>query len=587
MQRLNVWLLCMAATAGAAQGAPVDSAAVVAVGQCDAAGGIAARSFRATLSQKMRTGVQSEVDTARPFGGLSDRTVPQINSAVSSARSDFYSDKIDDATRTLQAALDDSTRIAPSDARWAAEREVLTLLAQMQVKSNQASAESALMRIFRVEPDYRPDSSLFPPSFQRFADTVRKAAKKRSTVRFEVTTSPTGKPVYVGGRRVGVGPVTLRVPPGEYRVEVDWGRRGQARLVTVPSPPVELSASLEGAVSPDGGPCIGGTQDVASALARAAPLVNASRLYGVHIDTKGDTSFAVVTSVDASGGALREARVRLQPGAPSTEALALLAGYAATDNAVPPVEVTRPVAVAPAVSGPPPVAVVAPPPAVVAPAAAAAPASPPPAPPETEKASDRFATKFELAFRVGVSLPLGTAVSGDQSPQFLNGATSLVDYASFLVPIGVDVGVRIGGVVFVGGYFQYGLLGSPNGQFCTGPPPTNTQLSCSSSTVRVGGEILIHPLGNAPVDPWFGVGSGFEWLTLSESTNTVNASFSGFEFFNLQLGIDFALGSVVRLGPYASFSMGSYTSFSPQPTAGTDSATHEWLTFGVRFVILP
>ena len=278
MQRLKAYVLVLVGLAGAVQAAPVDSAAVVAVGQCDAAAGIAARSFRSALTQRMRTGVQSEVDTARPFGGLSDRTVPQINSALSSARSDFYSDKPDDAARTLQAALDDSTRIAPSDARWAAEREALTLLAQMQLKSNQASAEAALMRIFRVEPEYRPDSSLFPPSFQRFADTVRKAAKKRTTVRFEVTTSPVGKPVYVGGRRVGVGPVTLRVPAGEYRVEVDWGHRGQARLVTVPSAPVELSASVEGAVSPDGGPCIAASGDVAGPLARIAPLVNASRI---------------------------------------------------------------------------------------------------------------------------------------------------------------------------------------------------------------------------------------------------------------------------------------------------------------------
>jgi hypothetical protein len=571
MQRLKAYVLVLVGLAGAVQAAPVDSAAVVAVGQCDAAAGIAARSFRSALTQRMRTGVQSEVDTARPFGGLSDRTVPQINSALSSARSDFYSDKPDDAARTLQAALDDSTRIAPSDARWAAEREALTLLAQMQLKSNQASAEAALMRIFRVEPEYRPDSSLFPPSFQRFADTVRKAAKKRTTVRFEVTTSPVGKPVYVGGRRVGVGPVTLRVPAGEYRVEVDWGHRGQARLVTVPSAPVELSASVEGAVSPDGGPCIAASGDVAGPLARIAPLVNASRIYGVHMDTKGDTSFAVVTSVDATGGALREARVRLQIGAPSTEALALLAGYAATDNAVPPVEVTRPIAAAPAAV----VAVAPPPPSVVAPAAPVVEGAPPPASPAVavvQAPSDRFSTKFELDVRVGLSLPLGTAAS---NPLVLNTATNLVDYASFTIPIGLDVGVRISGVVFVGGYFQYGLAGSPSQSYCT-------VSGCSSTTVRVGGEVLIHPLGNAPVDPWFGVGSGFEWLSVSD---TPGVTLSGFEFFNLQLGIDFALGSVVRLGPYASFSMGEYTSTSTSVSPG--STTHEWLTFGVRFVLLP
>jgi hypothetical protein len=571
MQRLKALLLVLIGSAGVAQGAPVDSAAVVAVGQCDAAAGIAARSFRAALAQKMKTGVQSEVDTARPFGGLSDRTVPQINSALSSARSDFYSDKPEDAARTLQAALDDCTRIAPSDARWAAEREALTLLSQMHFKSNQASAETALMRIFRVEPEYRPDSSLFPPSFQRFADTVRKAAKKRATVRFEITTSPTGKPVYVGGRRVGVGPVTLRVPAGEYRVEVDWGHRGQARVVTVPSAPVELSASVEGAVSPDGGPCIASSTDIGGALARAAPLVNASRLYGVHTDTRGDTSFAVVTSVDAAGGSLREARVRLQLGAPSTEALALLAGYAATDNAVPPVEVvTRPV------GGPPPPAVVATPAptaVVVAPSTPPVEGAPAAPPPVAEPPSDRFSTKLDLALRLGFALPLGTASTS--APQTLNGASNLADFAGFVVPVGIDAGVRISGVVFIGGYFQYGLFGSPSQSYCT-------VSGCTSTTLRIGGEVLIHPLGNAPIDPWFGVGSGYEWLNVND---TPGVTLSGFEFFNLQVGLDFALGSVVRLGPYVSFSMGEYTNSTT--LAGTGSPTHEWLTFGVRFVVLP
>ena len=107
------------------------------------------------------------------------------------------------------------------------QRDALTLMAQMLQKSDPKGAEAALNRVFRVEPDYRPDTSNYPPSFQKWVDKVRKAAKKKSTARLEVSTSPPGKPVYIGGRKLGVGPVSVRVPPGEYRVEADWGHLGE------------------------------------------------------------------------------------------------------------------------------------------------------------------------------------------------------------------------------------------------------------------------------------------------------------------------------------------------------------------------
>jgi hypothetical protein len=582
-----LWLLAGLAVLGARQAkAQSGGSAVVAVGKCDAAAGIAARSFRSALAQKMPS-VQPEVDTARPYGGLAEKTVPQINGAIASARSDFYSDRPDAALKTLQAALDDVSRIAPSDSRWGAERDVLTLLAQVQLKTDPKTAEATMIRILRVDPGYKPDTSLFPPSFQRFVDGARKTARKATLLRFEVTTSPPGKPVYVGGKRAGVGPVPLRVPAGDYRVEADWGYRGLARTVTVPSPPVELSAAVEGAILPDGGPCIVSTSDLATALAPVPARVGASRVFGVHTDTSALGSAASFTSIDASGGNVGEARVQLQPGAPSTEAFGLLAAFAATGKAAAPVEVTRGPGAAVAATGPgsaaaAPVAAgavvaagasaAATPGAVPAPAPAAKPSAPPAAAEE-----DTHATRFEAAVRVGFSLPLGTTAGGD---------VSLSDVAGFTIPFGVDVGVRIGGVVFVGGYFEYGAFGSPSANAC------NQTVSCSSNTVRLGGEVLIHPAGSARIDPWFGVGSGFEWLNLTATVNGLSGSaqYNGWEFINLQVGVDFALGSVVRLGPFVRFSMGEYTTLSASDGTSTsvaDTALHEWLTFGVRLVLLP
>src|SRR5262249_18501923 len=104
--------------------------AVIAVGKCDEASAIAARSFRAALASKPGTAMASEVETAQPFGGTTERTLSAVTGAISSARSDFYAGQPGQAKTALQGALEDVVRLAPSPERWAAERDALTLLAQ-------------------------------------------------------------------------------------------------------------------------------------------------------------------------------------------------------------------------------------------------------------------------------------------------------------------------------------------------------------------------------------------------------------------------------------------------------------------------
>jgi len=571
-----LWLVSAGALAAGGE-----RTAVLAVGKCDEASAIAARSFRSALGAKPGTSVMSEADTALPFGGETDKTLAAVTGSIASARSAFYGGQVAEAKATLQAALDDAPRLAPSDARWAAERDALTLLAQVLQKSDPKGAEAALNRVFRVEPDYRPDTGLYPPSFQRFVDKARKAAKKKTTSRLEVSTSPAGKPVYVGGRKVGVGPVSIRVPAGEYRVEVDWGHRGMVRTVTVPSPPVELSAAVEGAVYPDGGPCVEGT-DATAALSRTSRILPGTRLLGVHQESVGGASYMVVTAVSGGGQDVREARVPVQPGAPTSDALALLAGWSVPGQSDPLVEVikgpgARPPLAVPvgaaaatvaAAGGTAGEAAATPPATASAPASAASPARDPTAP------------HFEAALRVGIGVPFGAAYqSGAGSDQ------SLSEIDSFTIPIQLDLGVRLGGSWFLGGYFSYGFAGSNTTTSCS------TSGDCSPSTLRVGGQVHWHPLGSASIDPWIGIGSGYEKLSVSSSSGT--ATLSGWEFANLQLGVDFALGSLFRIGPWVSFSIGQYGSASGSTSGGgvtidlQNKTIHQWLMGGVRLVILP
>ena len=563
--------------------ADADRTSVIAVGKCDEASAIAARSFRSALASKPGTKVGSEAETAQPFGGTTERTLPAVTGAIASARSDFYGGQASQAKATLQGALEDVTRLPPSDARWAAERDGLTLLAQILQKSEPKGAEAALNRVFRVEPDYQPDTSNYPPSFQKYVNGIRKAAKKKSTSRLDITTSPAGKAVYVGGRKVGSGPVSVRVPPGEYRVEADWGHRGAVRTITVPSGPVELSAAVEGAVFPDGGPCVEASEPV-GALARAARLTGGGRIIGVHPESAGEDSFVVLTSANAQGQDVREARVKVQPGAPTSEALGLLADWAAVGGeAAPPVEVTRgpgakPLPVAPAVAAG----------AAAGAAAAGTPAASAAPTPTASAAPDPNATHFEVALRVGIGIPLGSAYQ-------TTGGTdvSLSDWSSITIPVQLDLGVRLGGSWFLGGYFSYGFAGSSKASFATFS--CGGDVNCSPSTMRFGGQVHWHPLGNAYTDPWIGLGSGYEKVSLGVSDPTGNGSLdiSGWEYANLQLGLDFALGSAVKIGPWVSFSVGQYSSAGASGGGAgasvdiTNKTIHEWLMGGVRLVILP
>jgi len=559
---------------------------VIAVGKCDEASAIAARSFRSALTAKPGTQVATEAETAQPFGSTTERTLSAVTSAVASARSDFYGGQAAQARTTLQGALEDVARLPPSDARWAAERDALTLLAQVQQKTDPKAAEAALNRVFRIEPDYQPDTSNYPPSFQKWVNGIRKAAKKKSTSRLDITTSPAGKAVYVGGRKVGVGPVSVRVPPGEYRVEADWGHRGAVRTITVPSTPVELSAAVEGAVFPDGGPCVEASEPLA-ALARAARLTGGGRIVGVHSESAADDSFVVVTSANAQGQDVREARVKVQPGAPTTEALVLLADWAAVGGeAAPPVEVTRgpgakPLPVAPVMAAG--AAAGAGAAAAGTPAASAAPA------PATSGEPDPNATHFEVALRVGIGVPLGSAY------QQLDGTdVSLGDWSSITIPVQLDLGVRLGGSWFLGGYFSYGFAGSAKASFNAFTCGSG-DVSCSPKTLRFGGQVHWHPLGNVSTDPWIGIGSGYEKVSLGVSDPSGDGSLdiSGWEFANLQLGIDFALGSAVKIGPWVSFSVGQYSSAGGSSGGSgasvdiTNKTVHEWFMGGVRLVILP
>jgi hypothetical protein len=96
--------------------------------------------------------------------------------------------------------------------------------------------------------------------------------------------------------------------------------------------------------------------------------------------------------------------------------------------------------------------------------------------------------------------------------------------------------------------------------------------------------------GAIPLWPWIGAGLGYEWLRLSSSggEEAVNGTLSGFEFVNLQGGVDFKPldDTNFGVGPFLAFSLAQYSTAADGGDI-RDKTLHEWLNLGVRGTFVP
>lgn len=343
----RVALVGIATLLAGVKGAAQDTA-VLAVDGCNPPiAAVHARALRESLARRMGAAVQSEELTGTRLGGVPRGSLGDAERSIAGARVEFYQSAWDRAERTVKSAIDDLWRLPPSTERWADLREAHTLLAFVHTKQERrADAEAAIERILRVEPDYRPDSKMYPPALQQLADSVRSRVKKGARATIAVATRPAGLPIYLDGREIGAAPVS--VPQGDYLVEANYGgRRGLPRRVRAErTTAVELSADFDGAVHPEAGPCLatsGGREGRLAQLVRLAAVVGARTVVAVREDQPASGErYLVAQSVDAAlGQETREAKVKMVGGGVPFAAMERLADFIATGDAAPPVEALR------------------------------------------------------------------------------------------------------------------------------------------------------------------------------------------------------------------------------------------------------
>ena len=195
------------------------------------------------------------------------------------------------------------------------------------------------------------------------------------------------------------------------------------------------------------------------------------------------------------------------------------------------------------------------------------------------------ATGLEIGARLGYGIPFGY-VEAQKNTGDPDDDAHLDQVASGMVPFWLDLGARIRPELTIGGFLQLGM-----GFVGEGQEACDTQgVECSVVDVRIGVELQYHPLPFHQPDPWFGIGTGYEWLTRATRFDGTESSVTvhGFELANLQAGLDFHIGQGASIGPFASCSLGQYTRTSVKTDSSeyrtdiSDKALHAWLVLGLR-----
>ena len=152
----------------------------------------------------------------------------------------------------------------------------------------------------------------------------------------------------------------------------------------------------------------------------------------------------------------------------------------------------------------------------------------------------------------------------------------------------LEVGYRLNANFTVAALFQYGFaqINSGGPIDCSGTPG----IDCSASIMRLGIEAIYNLNLAAPLTPWVGIGTGYEWFSYSVSGGGQSGSVGarGFEFVTLHAGGDYFAAPNFAIGPFLSFSLAQYANVSGEAPGMsidmeiTDKSMHQWLQMGVR-----
>jgi hypothetical protein len=196
---------------------------------------------------------------------------------------------------------------------------------------------------------------------------------------------------------------------------------------------------------------------------------------------------------------------------------------------------------------------------------------------------------FVASLSIGYALPSGDATG---APNDALGSTF-----SGEVPLSIEIGGNVTPSFFVGAYGTF----APGGMSGDVANTCNTdQLNCSANSVRAGLALRYRFLPGEVAEPWIGYAVGYETtsfsISSSQSSLQAGGNLRGWEYGHFSLGVDFLAAPQLAVGPFIDVSAGQYghmylqPATPNQPTIDSDipnTGIHEWVTLGVRAVIMP
>jgi len=183
--------------------------------------------------------------------------------------------------------------------------------------------------------------------------------------------------------------------------------------------------------------------------------------------------------------------------------------------------------------------------------------------------------QLSLGARLGYGFAMGEVMEeGD-----------LGDIVKAQIPLQLDVGYRVTPALTLGGYFAYGFGRIGDDIMGLGDVCDQDGVDCSSRVYRLGVQID-YAFKGPSMTPWVGAGFGYEWAKFKAEAGAeeLEITFKGFEFLNLQGGVDWKVADKLSVGPFAMVSIGQY---STGAIDGDDEdienkGLHQWLQLGVR-----